>query len=214
MILSAFGFIFLHAPKTGGNSMQLLLQPFSDDRIVPIAGADPSQRFAVKGPITRDKHARLQAYADVLGPDLGGCKVALTARDPFARAVSHYFSPHRWSKRRADGEPVAIEPVWEIGRFRKMLEEMDRLVDLVTVDGALRRPDMLIRQERLASDFEAFVQAAGLPIRASDLPRANASAGPEPLYRAALEDARAQDAVRARFAADYELLAAFEHASA
>ena len=206
MISSAYGFIFLHAPKTAGNSMQLVLQPFSDDRISRIRGRDPTQQFGLKGPVTTKKHAKLQDYARRLGSDLAGRRVVIATRDPVMRAVSLYFSPHFWQRPGAEGETRLTKPSWDLERFLGTLERMDRLVDFLLVDGALRKPDMVIRYEQLASDFEAFARTMGLPIGASDLPHANASAAGEDLHRAASRDPAVRTAVEARFAADYEFL--------
>jgi hypothetical protein len=209
MILSTWRFIFLHAPKTGGNAMQLLLQPYSDDRLVVGAERDGRDRFGVRGPITPHKHATLQEYADAMGGDLEGWRIVLTARDPLARAVSHYFSPHRWVKHGGADGPQVKTPVWDRRAFLDMLADMRSLVDFVTVDGLVRRPDHLIRQERLVEDFTAFVRAAGVPADAAALHRVNASVGEASLREEAMADPVVRKAVAGRFAADYELLAAF-----
>jgi hypothetical protein len=202
MLSTRWRFIFLHAPKTGGNAMQLLLQPHSDDRLT---GLDRGPgRFGVQGPHTRDKHATLQDYSDSLGGDLSGWRVALTARDPFERAVSTYFSPHRWARADADGGPGT--PVWSRKAFLKLLGQMPSLADFMTVDGEVRRPDHLIRQEHLAEDFAAFVQAAGIPLDISALQTVNRSSAEPEQRLQALADPAAQNAARLRFAADYELL--------
>lgn len=208
MISTAWRFILLHAPKTGGNALQLLLQPISDDRLLVFGGRDGVHRFGVRGPVTPHKHATLQDYATALDGRLDGWRIVLTARDPLARAVSYYFSPHRWTERDGDGGGRRRPPAWDRAAFLKMLDEVAPLVDFVTVDGVLRRPDHLIRQEQLAEDFAAFVGAAGLPVDPSALRRVNQSAGDSGQRQAALCDPLVQEAVRARFAADYELLGA------
>ena len=205
VISTAWRFIFLHVPKTGGNSMQLLLLPHSDDRLVGNDVSDGVTRFGVRGPKTPEKHATLQDYADRMG-SLDGWRVALTVRDPLSRAVSYYFSPHRWNKREGSGRAA---PVWDRKTFRVLIEQMTTLTEFVTVDGKVRRPDHLIRQERLAEDFAAFAGAVGLPLDASSLPNVNGSAATPALYQQALEDPVAQKTARSRFAADYDLLEAW-----
>lgn len=206
VISTAGRFIFLHVPKTGGNSMTLMLLPHSDDRMVAGSGPGATDRFGVQGPQTPDKHAMLQDYADRLEGGLQGWRVALTARDPMARAVSYYFSPHRWNK---GDEAGRTAPVWDRKTFRVVIRQMATLAEFMTVYGKVRRPDHLIRQERLAEDFAAFVRAVGLPLDAGGLPKVNASAATSALHQEALEDPVAREAVRLRFAADYQLLEAW-----
>ena len=205
MISTAWRFIFLHVPKTGGNSMQLLLSPHSDDELVGKRARDGTTRFGVRGPKTPEKHATLQDYADRMG-GVEEWRVALTARDPLSRAVSYYFSPHRWNK---PGSARRGAPVWDRKTFRVLIAQMTTLSEFVTVDGQVRRPDHLIRQERLAEDFAAFAGAVGLPLDASSLPKVNGSAATPDLHQEALQDPVAQEMVRSRFAADYDLLEAW-----
>lgn len=213
MILIAWRLIFLHAPKTGGNAMQRLLQPCSDDRLVIGGKQDGTDRFGVRGPITPHKHATLQEYADAMKGGLEGWRIALTVRDPLARAVSHYFSPHRWARPDGAGGWRLKTPVWDRDAFLDMLPEMKSLVDFVTLDGGVRRPDHLIRQERLAQDFSDFVRTARIPIDASALEIVNASAGNASLREQVMADPAVRKAVTQRFAADYELLTAFSATS-
>ena len=207
MISTAWRFIFLHVPKTGGNSMQLVLQPYSDDELFAGGQGDGTQRFGVRGRVTPNKHATLQAYSDALGGDLSEWRIAVTARDPLRRAVSHYFSPNRWAK-------TAGAARWNRKAFLAMLPGMLTLTDFVTVDGVVREPDRLIRQEHLEGDFAAFVRAVGLPLDASILPRVNQSAAASVLHDEAMADPGVREAVRSRFAADYELLDAWSRQSA
>ncbi|HEY5410983.1 MAG TPA: hypothetical protein VIJ94_09695 [Caulobacteraceae bacterium] len=206
MISTARRFIFLHAPKTGGNSMQLMLQAHSDDELVTQTKRESAHRFGVRGPVTPHKHATLKAYAKALDGDLDGWRIVLAARDRMARAVSYYFSPHRWGEPDGAGGTWTNPPVWDREAFLAMLPEMTTLAEFVTVDGRVRDPDHLIRQEHLAEDFAAFVHATGLPLDASALPKLNCSAAGPALRARALADPVACDAVRLRFAGDYELL--------
>ncbi len=209
MISTAWRFIFLHAPKTGGNSMQLLLQPHSDDRLVSKGWRDGTHRFGVRGPVTPGKHATLQHYADGLNGDLDAWRVALTARDPIERAVSHYFSPHRWTEPDGAGGWRLKTPTWDLQAFLSTLGELTPLTRFVTVDGVVRRPHHLIRQERLADDFAAFVRAVGVPVDPSALPWVNRSAAKPGVREAAMADPEVRTAVISNFAADYEMLEAF-----
>jgi len=102
--------IYLHPPKTGGNSIQSVLLPFSDDRKVLVGHQDGRDRFEVRGPATASKHATLADYASSL--DIAAYRVAISVRHPFDRAVSFFFSPHRWMRQTEDGWSLAT-PVWD-----------------------------------------------------------------------------------------------------
>src|ERR1700754_2971202 len=98
MISQSKNFLFVHVPKTGGNSIQSIVKAYSEDEII---SRDPHQdgveRFEVlnatfgfltHSPLSEDKekvppesYARLFKFACV--------------RNPWERAVSYYFSPYR-----------------------------------------------------------------------------------------------------------------------
>ena len=112
-----------------------------------------------------------------------------------------FFSPHRWY-REAEGGWVLERPVWDQKSFLDCVNATQPATDFLLVDGKARDPDYVIRLEHLMTDLAALSAAVGLP--ADPLPHLNKSAG-RPLDRAtALLDAVAQDAVRERFADDFE----------
>lgn len=89
--------IFIHIPKTGGNSVQstLIKYGLSEDRLLLAAPfQDGKERFDLCGKHTTHKHMMLWQYIDAES-SLGAVQVATCARDPYERLVSFYFSPHR-----------------------------------------------------------------------------------------------------------------------
>ena len=106
MISTERKFIYIHVPKTGGNSIQTALQPFSDDKKVASGHQDGIDRFDIAGPATPSKHASLASYRDLLG-DISQYFVFHSARHPFDRAISGYFSSSNWVRRSAAG-------IWKI----------------------------------------------------------------------------------------------------
>lgn len=173
---------------------------------------DGTERFCVRGPITPTKHARLQDYSDALGDGLAGWRVAVCLRDPVARAVSYYFSPHRWLRPDGQGGWRVRRPEWDLDAFLALLPDVAPMADFVIVDGTVRRPDYMIRQERLSEDFGAFVRATGLPVDPATLPQVNRSARDPELRAAAMADPAVRAAVRDRFAQDYALIEAWTRA--
>ena len=203
MISPSHRFIYLHAPKTGGNSIQTLLQPLSDDRIVLRGHQDGHDRFEIQGSVTPRKHACLSDYVDALGNAIDEYKIIISVRHPFHRAISFYFSPHRWIRKSEGAEGWKLENAfWTLDAFEKCLESMVPMVDFLKIDGAPVWPDHVIRFENIAEDFERCATALGISSRLAKLPHVNRSVA-EHMARDALNDAEAERLVKTRFAADY-----------
>ena len=200
MISHKHDFIFVHIPKTGGNSIQTILAPFSDDRIeARHSHQDGSERFAVRGRLTPDKHVGLDYYARFV--NLDRFRIVTCVRHPVERLLSFYFSPSHWYARRRDGSWHLQDAYWDRARFLASLAP--RAVDFLRVDGTFRAADDLLHFDRLAEDFAGFLRDAKLPATAS-LPKLNATrvtSGP-------LEEAKADPIVteiaRTRYREDFE----------
>jgi hypothetical protein len=194
VISTAHRFIFIHAPKTGGNAVQLALEPLSDDRRTVNNRQDGQQRFGIEGPITPAKHATLADYAARLGSELDVYRIIVGVRDPLDRAVSFYFSPHQWN-----GET----PIFQRGRFEKAMSHLPSIVGMLTVGGEFRAPDHILRFERLADDLAECGRSLGLGQIAS-LAHVNASAASTGLRAETLSGPWVRAMVAERFAEDYE----------
>jgi len=117
-------FLFIHIPKTGGNSIQTVLKEFSGDQIVIEEGLpEDKEGFEVVNPRygTR-KHSTLCKYYASMDPGLYNQLFKFTVvRNPWDRMVSHYFSPHRG--------PVQ----WNRQQFIEIVKFASTLRDYVTV---------------------------------------------------------------------------------
>lgn len=171
-----YSLLYLHAPKTAGNAIQTALIDFSEDQKKQSGHQDGLQTFKVIGPKTKGKHSTLEDYRETLGADLPSYRVCLSIRHPFDRALSFYFSPHRWFRQASNGAYEATQPHWSTTDFEVCLSQMTHMSAFVTVDAIFRMPDFLIRYENLENDFQKFISEAGIPASSARLPVMNSSA--------------------------------------
>lgn len=190
-------FLFVHVPKTGGNSIQTLLKAWSEDEIVCTEPyQDGVERFELRNPTWGfAKHSPLAEYKAKLPGDLyENLYKFACVRNPWEWAVSYYFSPHRqvggYTREGFVEFLKAAPPMTYFLRERagQPLAEVRHNFD------------KLMRYETLQQDFDAVCEALDLPRQT--LPRLNASTrGPVQDYY----DAETTDLVRRRFAEDVEL---------
>lgn len=139
-------FLFIHIPKTGGNSIQIALSPFSDDRIVQTQQHhDGKNRFELENKkLGTHKHSTLSYYADSLTHSaFQKLTIISCTRNPWDRYLSYYFSPHRG------------EVTWCPEQFKSFIS------DIATSETYLRLPDtdpfenvdFFIRFDHLNEDF-------------------------------------------------------------
>lgn len=197
MISTAHRLIFLHAPKTGGNAIQTMLLPLSDDVKVTGATQDGVHRFGIRSALTPHKHATLADYASGLGAALDDFRVLITLRPPFERLISLYFSPHRWLGR---------APIWDEADFLALMRKSPSIASFLRVDGRLRLPDAALRFEKLEADFAQVSARLGLPIPNTRFPVLNESADTTGLRHQILADTTLRNAVEDFAAEDMELL--------
>jgi hypothetical protein len=169
-------FLFIHVPRTAGNSIQHILKDYSEDRIVTtIKRQDGVERFGVRNDkYHTTKHSTLSQYREVLEPELyrGLFKFA-TIRNPWDRMISWYFLPRRGVK------------AWNREDFVKLVQTVPLLSQYVLVDPSSpkyvketkipenldRRKldqdiDFLMRFENLDEDFRQVCHYLDIPYTA------------------------------------------------
>ena len=170
MISYRHKFIYIHPPKTAGNSIQSSLAEFCDDEIVerPSVGnvldEDGCQGLDVLNlNFNMDKsiqiHAKLQHYAEVLGNEWTQFTIFASIRNPWERVISAtaFFTPHDLPSRvLEENELVFPEP---ISRYLEVRGEPSGKIEF-------------IRFENLAADFDKICRKSNLKI-VKPLPRKN-----------------------------------------
>jgi hypothetical protein len=176
-------FLFIHVPKTGGNSLQNVLIQYSEDRIVTVADyQDGVERFEVRNEkydIT--KHSPLSRYKAVLEAEVYRelFKFAVM-RNPWERMISSYFSPHRgkveWRREDFIRLTQKVEPLRYYITLEPFMARLARKLRLPAKAESKRLDrdiDFLMRFENLGEDFQKVCKRIGIPY--TPLPRRNRS---------------------------------------
>ena len=170
MLSIKYNFLFVHIPKTAGNSVQSVLQQYSEDEIIVNSYQDGINRFDLQTPkYNLSKHSRLIVYKRRLEKELYRKLFKFTiVRNPWDRMISYYFSPHRGN------------PEWDRDRFIEFVKESDSVKSFLSTgffNNIGNRPfknlDFILRFENLAKDFELLCEK--LNIEETIIPHVNIS---------------------------------------
>ena len=145
-------FLFIHLPKTGGNSLQERLKAYSEDAIVKINSIqDGVERFEVRNEYPGiHKHSSLSDYRMALPESLfSQLFVFSTIRNPWERMVSFYFSPHRRVKN------------WDRNAFIALVNSVKSLPELLSTSAPSHwseNANFILRFEHLDEDYRALCE--------------------------------------------------------
>ena len=161
-------FLFVHIPRTAGNSIQSVLRDYSEDEIVALrTEQDGIERFGLRNPHYKvRKHSTLAEYHAALGQEQFRNLYKFTCvRNPWDRMVSFYFRRTRDAKD------------WARKEFKKMILKALSVADYLRLDDSKEDPfdnvDYVMRFEALADDFRRVCGALDIP--AKPLPKYNRS---------------------------------------
>jgi hypothetical protein len=187
-------FLFVHIPKTAGNSIQSILRDYSEDELVALRGEqDGIERFGLRNPNYKiKKHSMLGEYRDALGNEQFRNLYKFTCvRNPWDRMVSYYFTP------------TQSPETWDRKKFRRIISKAVPVADYLRLDQRKEDPfsnvDYIMRFENLADDFRTVCGTLG--ILPATLPRYNRSSRE---HYSKYYDDELRELVRARFAAEIE----------
>ena len=185
-------FLFVHIPKTAGNSIQSALRDYSEDQLVALRKEqDGIERFGLRNPnYNIKKHSTLAEYRDALGNEqFRGLYKFTCVRNPWDRMVSYYFTPTQ--------APVKLDQK----KFRGIISKALPVEDYLRLDQGEADPfsntDYIMRFENLVDDFRTVCTALGIPPMA--LPQYNRSNRD---HYSKYYDDELLELVRARFAAE------------
>lgn len=170
MISKKYRFIYIHIPKTGGNSLQSALGPYSDDKLVfrksigavvnedGLQGLDVfNEELGLNDP--KHKHASIQDYYSILGDEIYSYYIFTSVRNPWDRVISQTAF---LSKGALPIRKLAIDE----------LSLPNLMVDYVSINGRVVINES-VRFENLKSDFARLCRRLGLP--ELDIPHKNRS---------------------------------------
>ena len=187
-------FLFVHIPKTAGNSIQTALRDYSEDQLVALRKEqDGIERFGLRNPeYNSKKHSTLAEYRDALENEQFRSLYKFSCvRNPWDRMVSYYFTP------------TQSPETWDRKKFRKMISKIVSVADYLRLDQDDEDPftnvDYIMRFENLAEDFRTVCGKVG--ISAATLPRYNRS---NREHYSKYYDDELRELVRTQFAAEIE----------
>ena len=187
-------FLFVHIPKTAGNSIQSTLRDYSEDQLVALRKEqDGIERFGLRNSNYKiKKHSTLCEYRDALGNEQFRSLYKFTCvRNPWDRMVSYYFTP------------TQNPETWDRKKFRNTISKAVSVADYLRLDPNEEDPfanvNYIIRFENLADDFRIVCGTLG--ISPATLPRYNRSSRE---HYSKYYDDELRELVRMRFAAEIE----------
>lgn len=150
-------FLFVHIPKTAGNSIQTALKEYSEDEFVAFRPEqDGVERFGLRNPkFNVRKHSTLAEYRSALGEERFRALYKFTCvRNPWDRMISYYFQP-----------TVGTE-TWDKKAFKKVVSKAVSVSDYLRLGENEADPfanvNCIMRFERLDGDFATVCSALGI----------------------------------------------------
>lgn len=162
MLSTKKNFLFIHVPKTGGNSIGLTLEKYSDDKITD--RKDDNNSFDVTNKkYHTNKHSPLSYYKQVLDENIYNSLYKFcVVRNPWDRLISFYFSPH-W---RYYPKQYPLGKIWDEKSFINLvISQTKPLRHFICTDDnkkLLEEIDYCIKFESLKDDLQNVLDHLGI----------------------------------------------------
>jgi hypothetical protein len=173
MISLSKKFLFVHMPKTGGNSVQNILKEYANDEITTDkARQDGVERFDILSEIGTTKHAKLFDYKGRMEANVYNSLFKFSiVRNPWDRAISSYFFKY-FAAELAKGRKAeeVEEPVFIAEDFIYWLQRVPRLEDMLLHDESNSKIDFIndtdldffMKTETLQKDLDFLCEKLGI----------------------------------------------------
>lgn len=183
-------FVFVHIPKTGGNSFQSQIFDPSFHRKLVRGNQDGKDRFEVSDKYTFHKHQVLAEYLE--HPDLTKYEFVSIVRNPVDRLLSFYFSPHRHMKPKTRVEAALMKlnmllpkslrrpqknflhyvtPEFDQSDFLEVLRTTPSQTAFLSAEGKIYDNLTVIRFENYQTEVTEFLNRHGFEYQPSNLNR-------------------------------------------
>ena len=198
-------FLFIHIPKTAGDSIENFLKDYSDDEIICQAkNKDGIEQLNVLNKkYNTNKHSTLFDYKTVLDSETYSTLFKFAAiRNPWDMMISFYFSPYRdvtkWDRKDFLKLLKKVKPLrhflCKITTLERRLEEKLGIRINIGNKKIGDEIDFLIRFEQLDNDFKLVCEKLDIPY--SPLPKKNKSSHK---HYSTYYDDKLKEAVRKKF---------------
>ena len=176
MILKEKKIIFIHIPKTGGNSISHLLKNYSDEKFIKHRPySDLQNTFEIRSEITKDKHQTLEDYYNILGNKLYDFQIFTVVREPLDRILSLYYKldlnlDTNFLVRKINHFTFKYfnsfyfgakyykykKPTFELKKFRKILETEKNQKSYISLSNKIPEKIQILKFENLNSEIKKF----------------------------------------------------------
>ena len=176
MILKEKKIIFIHIPKTGGNSISHLLKNYTDEKFIKHRPySDLQNTFEIRSEITKDKHQTLNDYYNILGNKLYDFEIFTVVREPLDRMLSLYYKldlnldtnffvrkvnhfTFKYLKRFYFGAKYYKykKPTFELKKFKKIIETEKNQKSYITISDQIPNKMKILKFENLNTELNNF----------------------------------------------------------